>query len=96
MYRKSVTADARIERLMLKIEFEAKFFSVICDRSVKIIDEKLRRYPSNCHQLPQGLKPTLVLKHLCCRPEGLLHPASTETDFSARRARWRGVPPGGA
>src|SRR5262249_586533 len=42
MYRESVAPDARIERLILKIELEAKLVTVLRNRSVKIIDEKLR------------------------------------------------------
>src|SRR5262249_42353496 len=58
----SVTADARVERLILKIELEAKLVTVVRNRSVKIIDEKLRGYPGkvrstmncNCgHLIPQ-------------------------------------------
>src|SRR5579859_5650427 len=43
----SVTRDARVERLILEIELEAKLVTVVRNCPVKIIDEKLRRYPSN-------------------------------------------------
>src|SRR5262249_47868842 len=46
MDRESVTADARIEFLILKIEHEAKLVTVVSNRPIKIIDEKLRGYPS--------------------------------------------------
>jgi hypothetical protein len=55
MYRESVTRDARVERLIIKIELEAQLVSVISNGSVKIIDKKLRGYPRqvrstmNCH-----------------------------------------------
>src|SRR5262245_11428073 len=47
MYREAVTPDARIERLILKIELEAKLVTVVRNRPVKIIDEKLRGYSGN-------------------------------------------------
>src|SRR6476646_5400721 len=46
MYREAVTRDARVERLILEIEFEAKLVTVVSNCPVKIIDEKLRRDPS--------------------------------------------------
>src|SRR5271157_2263254 len=55
MHRESVTRNARVERLIIKIELEAKLVTVIRNCSVKIIDKKLRGYPSkvrstlNCH-----------------------------------------------
>src|SRR5215469_6977895 len=55
MDRESVTADARIERLVLKIEREAKLVTVVLNGAIKIIDQKLRCYPGdvgslmNCH-----------------------------------------------
>jgi hypothetical protein len=47
MYRESVTPVGRMERLIREIELEAKPVAVIRNRSVEIIDEKLRGYPSN-------------------------------------------------
>ena len=46
MDSESITADAGIEVFILKIELEAKLITVICNRPVKIIDEKLRDYAS--------------------------------------------------
>src|SRR5579864_4215351 len=46
MYGESVTRDARVERLVLKSEFEAKLLTVVRNCSAEIIDEKLRGYPS--------------------------------------------------
>jgi hypothetical protein len=65
MYRESVARDARVERLIIKIEREAKLVTVIRTGSVKIIDKKLRSYPSkvrstvNCHNghlIPRPVK----------------------------------------
>src|SRR5262249_18250588 len=63
MYRESVTADARIERLILKIELEAKLVTVVHNRSINIIDEKLRGYPSKVRSTVNG-----YCGHLIPRP----------------------------
>src|SRR5579859_3051881 len=47
----SVTGDARVERLILEIELEAKLVTVVRNCPVKIIDEKLRRYPSKARSI---------------------------------------------
>src|SRR5262249_6118445 len=55
MDRESVPADARIEPLIYKVAREAKLVTVVANRAIKIIDQKLRGYPSkarslmNCH-----------------------------------------------
>jgi len=55
VYGESVTRDARVERLVLKRELEAKLVTVVRNCPLEIIDEKLRGYPSklsgmvNCH-----------------------------------------------
>jgi hypothetical protein len=64
VYRESVTADGRIERLIREIELEAKPVTVVRNRSIKVVDEKLRGDPSNlratanCHW--RHLVPRLV------------------------------------
>src|SRR5258708_2989600 len=45
--RASVTPDARIERLILKIELEAELVTIVRNGSIKIVDEKLRGDPRN-------------------------------------------------
>jgi predicted nucleic acid-binding protein len=47
VYRESVTCDARIERLVLEIELEAEAVTIVRNRSVEIVDEKLRGDPGN-------------------------------------------------
>jgi hypothetical protein len=43
----SVTLDARVELLIFKIELEAELVTIVGNGSMKIIDKKLRGYPSN-------------------------------------------------
>jgi len=45
--RESVTPDGRIEGFIDEVELETKLFAVISDRSLQIIDEKLRSDPGN-------------------------------------------------
>jgi hypothetical protein len=49
VYRESVTSDARIERLILEIELEAEpvTITIVRNRLIKIVDEKLRGDPRN-------------------------------------------------
>jgi hypothetical protein len=48
MDREPVTRDRRVKRLILKIELEAQLVAIVCNGSVKIIDEKLRGYAVSC------------------------------------------------
>src|SRR5215472_17899516 len=45
MDRESVARDGRVERLIREIELEAQLVTVVPNRPVKIVDEKLRGYP---------------------------------------------------
>ena len=47
VYRESVTADAGIKRLIRKIDFEAKPVTILRNRSIEILDKKLRSDPRN-------------------------------------------------
>ena len=47
VYRESVTPDARIERLILEIELEAEPVTIVRNRSIKIVNKKLRGDPGN-------------------------------------------------
>lgn len=47
VYRESVTADASIERLILETELEAEPVTIVRNRSIEIVDEKLRCDSSN-------------------------------------------------
>jgi hypothetical protein len=55
VYRESVTSDAGIERLVFEIELEAEPVTIVRNRSIKIVHEKLRGDPgnlpstTNCH-----------------------------------------------
>ena len=58
MYGESVAADARVERLIVKIEGEAELVTVVRNCPVKIIDQKLRAYPSKVRSV--GILVTLL------------------------------------
>ncbi len=46
MYGEAVSGDARVERLIPEIEFETELVTVVGNRSVKVIHQKLRGYTS--------------------------------------------------
>src|SRR2546421_207317 len=45
--RESITPDGRIERLILEIELETEPVAIVRNRSIKIVDKKLRGDPGN-------------------------------------------------
>jgi hypothetical protein len=47
VYREPITHNTRIERLILEIELEAEPVTIVRNRSVKIVDQKLGGYPGN-------------------------------------------------
>ena len=55
VYRESITLDAGVERLIHKIELETEPVTIVRNRSIKVVDEKLRGNPgnlrrtTNCH-----------------------------------------------
>ena len=52
--RESITTDAGVERLIFEVEREAEPVPIVRNRSIEVVDEKLRGNPDNLRSTVNG------------------------------------------